>query len=94
MAEPTELLDPDGEGIYLLATDRRFPSTLMRASVLFFGTLARWREIDTEYVYMRPSNDREAWFRASLGPLCWRLSLPRRKRPVLYAYCTPQAGAM
>ncbi len=94
-AAPQELLDPDGEGIYLRAD--LIPSTLLRAAGLFFGDWRRWREIDHEGVWMRPAESGDEWVRADIGrrPRGWKLNLPKRWFPVeRYVYCTPKPEAM
>jgi hypothetical protein len=74
---PEELLDPDGEGIYLLndPTPWRW-GVLLTAAWRLFGNAREWRNVD----------------HASIGkrPFGWRLNLPKRWRPVAYAYCTPK----
>jgi len=65
----------------------------MEASLLFYGTRAEWREIESKTVYMRPKNNgSDEWKIADIGrfPKGWRLNLPRRWRPHAYAYCTPK----
>lgn len=86
---PRELIDPDGEGIYLYGEGD--DNVLMEAALLFHGDRRLYREVATELAYMRPSEDGETWLRASIGrfPRGWRLNLPKRWRPVLYIYCTP-----
>lgn len=95
LVPPRELLDPDGEGIYLY-DDRGFPPLLMRAALIFFGNLGRWRDVEVEDRYMRPGPDGEEWFPANIGrwPRGWRLNLPRRWAPVRYAYCCPKPETM
>lgn len=92
---PRELIDPDGEGIYIISDDRRahqWPGILMRASMIFFGTYVDWRDVEAELRYMKPSKDGDEWVPASTGrfPRYWRLNLPRRWRPVLYTFCAPK----
>jgi hypothetical protein len=96
---PRELIDPDGEGIYLLDTfwedAPSFPSTLMLASMLLFNNGRRWRDIDSETKWMWPGEDGN-YREVSTGrfPRYWKLNLPRRWRPIHYVYCTPKQGAM
>jgi hypothetical protein len=94
---PRELLDPAGEGIYVLAEhdepNRPSMGPLIHAAHLFSMNWAHeWQNVDVEYVYMRPDEDSDEWVPASTGrfPRDWRLNLPRRWRPVMYAYCTPK----
>lgn len=94
-ALPLELLDPAGEGIYLLSDDRI--TDLMGAAALFFQDTRRWRDLDTEHVYMRPKDDgSDEWHEVCPGkhPRYWRLLLPRRWRPILYSYVTPKPEAL
>lgn len=94
---PTHLTDPDGEGIYILdepsemGDNYRLPVLLMAAAMLD----VYWRDVHSELVYFRPVKGEDRWFPAPTGryPHGWRLNLPRAWRPVLYAYCTPRAGA-
>lgn len=99
---PAELLDPDGEGIYLLdewSNDAPFGWPVIEAArrLNVFDDDGRldWRGIDLEVVYMEPSADGETWNRTLAGrwPQGWRLNLPRRWRPVTYMYCTPRPEA-
>jgi hypothetical protein len=86
-----ELIDPEGEGIYLLDVNI---GVLRRAALIFHGNASAWREIDQETVWMEPNPlSREGeWRRANTGrfPRYWRLNLPRRWRPIAYVYCTPK----
>jgi hypothetical protein len=89
---PQELIDPDGEGIYLLSGPRcPYPSLLHTAAWLLFSDCREWRNVLHTSVYMEPT-DGDEWKVANTGrwPRYWRLNLPRRWRPVLYAYCTPK----
>jgi hypothetical protein len=83
---PLELLDPEGEGIYLLNDEGT--SVLIRAARLFGCS---WREVEHSTVYMRPDKTGDAWHEVNVGrfPYGWRFLLPRRWQPVDYAYCTP-----
>jgi hypothetical protein len=94
-APPRELIDPDGEGIYL-HEDQGFPGVLMRAALLFFGDMREWRNVEQRTVWMRPSEDGETWGEVGLGrfPFGWKLWLPRSRRPVLFVYCTPNPEAL
>lgn len=89
MNAPLELIDPDGEGIYLLSDQPG--SVLMRAAWLFYGYSSAWREVESVTVFMRPKKNSDEWWLVPRGwPRWWRLSLPRRWFPwALYAYCTP-----
>jgi hypothetical protein len=92
---PRELIDPDGEGIYILSDSseyRTWPGVLMRAAMIFHGAYSEWRDVESELRYMKPLEDGETWVQASTGrfPRYWRLNLPKRWRPVLYTYCTPR----
>jgi hypothetical protein len=98
---PRELLDPDGEGIYMLdewPKGNPFGWSLIEASrrLSVFDNDGRldWRSVDMELVYMECAEDgetwrkaRSAWRRTDPG---WRLNLPRRWRPAAYIYCTPK----
>ena len=91
---PSQLLDTDGEGVYLLhwmepGADA-MPSPMTAAAQLF-DDARRWREVEIQTVFMRPSEDGDTWLEARSG---WRLSLPPRWRPVAFDYCTPAEGAM
>lgn len=93
---PRELLDPEGEGIYLLdfawaGRPAEFFWPLGYAARLFHGSVSEWRELEHETVWMEPGEGDE-WRPASTGrwPRYWRLNLPRRWRPVAYTYCTPK----
>lgn len=89
---PKELIDPDGEGIYILSETIGWPGVHRRAAMILFGDMREWRNVDTELAYFLPTETDE-WRHANTGrwPRHWRLNLPRRWRPVLYAYCTPKA---
>lgn len=94
-ALPRELIDPEGEGIYL--HDESIPSPLLRAALIFFGDWRRWREIDSTSVWMRPSAEGDEWVPANIGrhPRGWKLNLPHRWFPVeRFAYCTPKPESM
>lgn len=99
MKPPELLIDPEGEGVYLLSDsgfEQKSPGVLLRAAFLFHGDWRAWRDVDHQTVYMRPKEDgSDEWELANIGkhPRGWRLNLPRRWRPVLYAYCTPKVGA-
>lgn len=97
---PEELIDPDGEGIYLLDDPDWQKGVFglgvhMRAAdaLQLIDDAGRldWRSVNYEVAYMEPVPDSDEWRRASTGrwPRYWRLNLPKRRRPVLYAYCTP-----
>lgn len=90
---PRELLDPDGEGIYLY-DDGSFPGVLMRAAQILHSDWREWRAVSNTVAYMQPGDD-ELWYPANIGrwPRGWRLNLPRRWRPVLFHYCTPIEAA-
>ena len=90
---PSELLDPDGEGIYLLndwAHETSHRSVLRTAAYLFGLADERgrldWRAVEHETVAMLPGEGDE-WYRTALD---WRLNLPRKWRPTIYAYCAPK----
>jgi hypothetical protein len=92
---PRELLDPDGEGIYLLdlgcaGLPEKFGWPLLHACQLFGMGMREYRELRTEVVYMEPGED-DHWFPANTGrfPRYWRLNLPKRWRPVAYTYICP-----
>lgn len=89
-AAPVELLDPDGEGIYILSDS--IPSPLLRAAQIFHGTMAAWPEVEQRTVFMRPKKNSDEWERVPRGlPAYWRLNLPRRWFPwATYAYLTPR----
>jgi hypothetical protein len=92
---PEELIDPDGEGIYMLDSVERFGWPVLEAArrLGVFDDNGRldWRGVDMEVVFMEPSEDGETWVRAKSGwPRYWRLNLPRRWAPVAYVYCTPR----
>lgn len=96
---PLELLDPDGEGIYLYdvlweGDGPSYPGTLNRAALILYGDMREWRNVVTESVWMRPGDD-DLWYPAATGkhPRHWRLNLPPRWRPVAYVYCTPKPDA-
>lgn len=97
---PEELIDPDGEGIYMLAEVDRFGWPLIEAarrlSVFDDDGRLDWRGVNMEMAYMEPSDDGETWVHANTGrfpmPRYWRLNLPRRWAPVEYVYCTPKPG--
>lgn len=95
MTPPRELLDPDGEGIYLY-NDGEFPGVLMRAASIFFGDMRKWTDIQSETRWMRPGDDGEEWFSANIGrwPRGWRLNLPRRWAPIAYSFCWPKPEAI
>lgn len=91
---PSELLDPEGEGIYLLddyAYKGARSSVLRHAAYLLGLTDDRgrldWRAVQTETVWMRPGLD-DHWHPVDIGR-GWVLNRRRAKRPALYAYCTP-----
>jgi hypothetical protein len=92
---PRELLDPDGEGIYLLdlgwaGLSDKFGWPLLYACELFGMRWKEYRDLQLETVYMEPGEGDE-WRRANTGrfPRYWRLNLPRRWRPVAYTYVCP-----
>lgn len=101
MSPPMELLDPEGEGIYMLderLVERPFGWPLIEAarrlSVVDDNGRPDYKALDTELVYMEPADDGETWNRARnawrRSHPGWRLNLPRRWRPVAYLYCTPK----
>lgn len=90
---PTELIDPDGEGVYLRddeMADYNGLGVIMRAAVLF---QIPWREVEHRTVFMYPKNDgSDEWFEI---PWTWRWRVRfnvRRYSPACYAYCTPGAS--
>lgn len=97
-----ELLDPEGEGIYMLDEFPRggcpfgWPliEAARRLSVVDDNGRPDPRAVDMELVYMELSADGESWDRARnawrRSHPGWRLNLPRRWRPVAYVYCTPK----
>lgn len=96
---PTELLDPDGEGIYLLddALDDAtplWPGVLLRAATIFDLRDERnrydWRQVRSETRFMYPDAKGETWRQVHGWRWMLRLNLPQRWRPVVYAYCTPR----
>jgi hypothetical protein len=93
VSPPSELIDPDGEGIYLLNDPVPWRwGVLLEAAWRLFGDAREWRSVCHETVYMRPVEDgSDEWRPADIGrcPYGWRLNLPRRWRPVAYAYCVP-----
>ena len=90
---PVELLDPDGEGIYLYAEDE--DNLLLEAAWRLHGDRRAWPEVETQLVWMEPSETGDEWVPAKIGrwPRGWRLNLPLRWRPVAYLYCTPRVAA-
>lgn len=89
MITPSELIDPEGEGIYL--SEDSSPGVLLRAAMLFHGDWRLWREVEARTVWMRPKKDSDEWEEVSIGrfPYGWWLNLPARWRPVRFVYCTP-----
>lgn len=100
---PDTLIDPDGEGIYILddwdwTSPNDFPSSLTRAAIhleLYTDRGAPdWRTINSEIVWMdwRDNGDTGGeWVPVRMtGLRMWLLNLPRRFRPVAYTYCTPK----
>lgn len=91
LRRPPELLDPDGEGIYVLSLGdpdaRSWPSPLTWAAYLLG---VHWRELDREYVWMREDDD-GYWHRVD-SPAWWRF-YRRKWLPAQYIYCTARPDA-
>jgi hypothetical protein len=88
------LLDPDGEGIFLLSGGDFIPNLLMYASNIFFGNINEYKNLDIELKYMMENKNDELWYEACTGEFSkhWKLNLPKKYRPSLYMYCKPKAG--
>jgi hypothetical protein len=86
---PPELLDPDGEGIYLLSDPRdgSFASNPYRRARCIFDCALH--EIEAEAVSMIPAADGEMWLPVSFRNWRWFWPLSIWHEPVVYLYCTP-----
>lgn len=82
---PERLIDPDGEGAYYLAGSSSW--TLQWPAWDFFGDARRWRDLDNEFVWMKPGEGDE-WVRTRWR--WWHGFLPNNFCPVGYAYVTPK----
>lgn len=86
LAHPLELLDPDGEGIYVLPSSVGGRSQALAWAAHTLGCY--WRDMTVETVaFLR---DGDEYRRASFKS--WRWMLPERWSPVAYLYCTPPNG--
>jgi hypothetical protein len=94
VAPPLELIDTEGEGIYLLddpgeyGLPEEYPGVLHRAARILE---CDWQEVEHRTVYMRPKKSSDEWKHVDVGrvPYGWKLNFPKRWRAVAYAYCTP-----
>lgn len=94
---PRELIDPEGEGIYIRdhwALDMfAIPGPLHRAAYILLGTSTAFRDLDIEAVWMGPSADGETYERKRFR--WWHGFMPERWWPfVTYLYCRPKPEAM
>lgn len=85
---PGRLIDPDGEGVYLLQADDSWG--LREIAWQFFGDASRWGDLDYTTVWMREAGD-GCWYPVPFR--WWRGLLPRYGGIAPYAYITPKAGA-
>lgn len=91
MPAPLELIDPEGEGIYLSHDDYACDGGLgILHRAMFILGLDHWREVEHRTAFMYPKNDgSDEWFEIP-WTLWWRWRFNiRRFSPVAYAYCTP-----
>ena len=95
---PEILIDPDGEGIYVLAEPEatNYPGNalLTAASHLGFTDHRDYKKLEVESLWMDPDPDTEDWIPQTPSKrLDLRLNLSLGHRPALYLYCTPKPNA-
>ena len=84
-SRPVRLIDPDGEGVYMLVGNPGW--TLRHVALDLLGNAAEWRNLDYTGTWMREDED------GNWHPTRWRWwhgLVPNKWRPTLYAYLTPK----
>lgn len=81
---PRELIDPDGEGIYVRV--RPDDNAYYHAAEILG---CYWRDLNVETVSMIPAKD-ESWESVSFRNWRWKL-WPLSTEPAVFFYCTPKS---
>lgn len=84
MSAPLRLIDPDGEGVYLLTGDDSWD--FREIAFEFFGDVRQWRDIEHKIVFMI-EDDEGLWH--VVKRRWWHGFLMPRYAPVSYTYLAP-----
>ena len=89
---PEVLIDPEGEGIYILAEHDapNAPDNALVAAAAYLGfenPRAEIRQLEVETLWMDPAPQGDNWVkREYTRHLAWSLNLPRRMHAAMYFY--------